>query len=134
MKQILNKTYGRNNFPMVAPQTMLDHHKPKHSTVWWRQFLQKIEIFGRIANYIRTRSSILDECLARSCSIYTDYEACNGLRGLPLHKNKQIVMLVLHPDSGLIKDTYQDLYHYSWWRAKDFDPLPLCIHATVSKG
>ena len=67
----------------------------------------------------------VDECTARACSLISDIDRCVGLLKLPTQKNRKVVAFTLRADSGLIKDTGK-WYHYSWWRAKGFDPLPFC--------
>jgi hypothetical protein len=67
------------------------------------------------------------ECIARSCSIFTELNRCADIRKLPLHKNKKVVELTLTPESGLIKNTGRHAYHYSWWKVKGFNPIPYCV-------
>ena len=63
------------------------------------------------------------ECVARSCSVLSDLEGCSLVIKLPTQRNKRIVQLTLPAQSGLVKKTGRNLYHYSWWRAGNFDPL-----------
>jgi hypothetical protein len=69
----------------------------------------------------------VSECIARSCSVLSDLEGCSQIIKLPTQKNKRIVQLVLPPQSGLIRKTGRNLYHYSWWRAGTFDPISASI-------
>ena len=74
-----------------------------------------------------TRIFNASECLACSCSIISDLQSCIRIAKLPTQKNKRIVKLALPPESGLIKQTGGHLTHFSWWRALDFNPIPLCV-------
>lgn len=70
-----------------------------------------------------------NECVARSCSVFSSLQDCNKIRKLPRHKEKRIVKLILTPKSGLIMQRGRNKYHYSWWRTKIFDPISNCIEA-----
>lgn len=72
-----------------------------------------------------------NECIARSCSVHSDLEACSQLVKLPTHKNKRIVQFPLSPQSGRIKKTGASLYHYSWWRASNFDPVSASVEVEL---
>lgn len=65
------------------------------------------------------------ECRARSVSVFSEIESCDNLRKLKLHSNKKIASIMLVSSSGKIQKSGQDKYHYSWWRALDFDPLAM---------
>jgi hypothetical protein len=71
------------------------------------------------------------ECMACSCSLSSTIDRCVELSKLPALQNKRIVELLLPPKSGLIKKTGVNADHFSWWRAKDFDPIPICIEVSV---
>jgi hypothetical protein len=70
----------------------------------------------------------IDECLVRSCSIFSDYAEGKKLLKLPRHRNKIIIRLSLTADSGLVLRTFERPGHYSWWRDRRF-PLANHIHA-----
>jgi hypothetical protein len=62
----------------------------------------------------------IDECLVRSCSIFSDYSEGRKLLKLPRHRNKIIIKLSLTADSGLVLRTFERPCHYSWWRDRRF--------------
>lgn len=63
----------------------------------------------------------VDECLARSLSVIDDLEICKNRLKLPRMKNfNSIYEVRLGVNDGLIKKTFPDPNHYSWWRAKSF--------------
>lgn len=68
------------------------------------------------------------ECIASAVSIFNSLDRCKDIKKLPLHKdnNELIIKITLPPDSGLIKKTGGH-HHFSWWRAKSFNPLPHCV-------
>lgn len=72
------------------------------------------------------------ECTARACSVVSDPVECAKLLKLPTQRNKKIVELKLLPESGVIKQTGQNKYHYSWWRTKNFDPKSYYTEVTVA--
>jgi hypothetical protein len=63
----------------------------------------------------------VDECQARSLSVYDDYNATLNVTKLPTFKKKTnfIVELNLRKGDGLIAKT-SGPNHYSWWRSRDF--------------
>jgi hypothetical protein len=69
----------------------------------------------------------IDECLVRSCSIFSDYSEGKKLLKLPRHRNKIVIRITLTADSGLILRTFERPNHYSWWRDRRF-PLVNHIH------
>lgn len=73
----------------------------------------------------------LGECIARSVSLLTSYEECNRIMKLPRYKNNNmtIACLVLEAESGVVLQTGTNRSHFSWWRAKEFDPIPCCRQA-----
>jgi hypothetical protein len=71
------------------------------------------------------------ECIARSCSLISTIERCAELLKLPTQQSKKIIKLILPPQSGLIKKTGGNVAHYSWWRAKNFNPIPACVEVAV---
>jgi hypothetical protein len=75
----------------------------------------------------------LGECVARSVSIFTSCEECSNIKKLPQFKNdnKIIIMINLPPESGVVLQTGVNRYHFSWWRTKDFNPIPYCQKAII---
>ena len=67
-----------------------------------------------------------NECVARSCSLLSNRASIIDLLKLPAHRSKTVVELTLPPHSGVVKKTSKNPDHYSWWRAKGFNPIPLC--------
>jgi hypothetical protein len=67
----------------------------------------------------------VDECQARSISLFNQLNNCLLLLKLPAHKHKKVIQLILSPRSGVIMQTGAKP-HYSWWRKKDFDPIAHC--------
>lgn len=68
----------------------------------------------------------LGECQVRSCSVFTDHSRCADLTKLPRHKDKMVVEFQLDRSSGVVLRTGTRQGHYSWWRSRNFDPIPLC--------
>lgn len=62
-------------------------------------------------------------CIQKSVSIFTDLNAIQRIAKFGTNKQKKLVSLLLPPGSGLIKQTFKDVSHYSWWRAASFDPV-----------
>lgn len=74
-----------------------------------------------------SRSFGQGECIASAVSLVDSLAGCGLVKKLPLYKNKRIVvMIVLPPESGLVKQTGTNQWHYSWWRRRGFDPIPRC--------
>lgn len=67
----------------------------------------------------------VDECQARSISLFNQLNNCLILLKLPAHKHKKAIELVLPPRSGAIMQTGLKP-HYSWWRKKNFNPIAHC--------
>jgi hypothetical protein len=67
-----------------------------------------------------------NECIARACSMMTSLEDCIALRKLPTHRHKQVVEVLLSGNNGVGKKTGSSSSHFSWWRTRDFNPLPCC--------
>ena len=64
----------------------------------------------------------VDECVARSLSIFDDQNAAEQLkRLLPAMRLKPIFQIDLVEKDGLIQQTSNDLHHFSWWRSTEFD-------------
>ena len=68
------------------------------------------------------------ECIARALSVFSDISSAYNLKKLPRHRNKDIVALKLNIDSGLLKRTGRDKFHYSWWVLKKTEPLKLVVN------
>lgn len=64
----------------------------------------------------------VDECTARSLSVLNDIETCQNRLKLPRMRKKfsSILEVKLSQNDGLIKKTFNDPFHYSWWRSKSF--------------
>jgi hypothetical protein len=62
----------------------------------------------------------INECIARSLSVFNDRAECEKIRKLPAHRDKYLVSLCLFPGCGLIKKTCGSKPHYSWWVLKSF--------------
>ena len=60
------------------------------------------------------KSFKVDECRARSCSLFSDLDACMQKLKLPTQKGKKIVMITLDPTSGVLAKT-GGKNHFSWW-------------------
>lgn len=65
----------------------------------------------------------VDECIARSLSVFNAKEKCLNLTKLPHFKGKgkTVARLDLQKDDGVILKTFKDPNHYSWWRTTNFD-------------
>lgn len=72
----------------------------------------------------------VSECRAKSISVFANAKDLEKVKMLQAHAGKAIVKIKLTPCAGLIKQTGNDLNHYSWWRFSTFDP----IQATVTVG
>ncbi len=70
------------------------------------------------------------ECIARSVSLLNSYDECLRIKKLATHKHKNeiIVGINLPQESGVIMPTFKSS-HFSWWRSKNFDPIPCCEKA-----
>lgn len=66
----------------------------------------------------------IDECIVRALSIFETAIACREILKLPLHKDQLLVKLLLPDVSGLVLRTKKK--HYSWWKRKSFNPIPMC--------
>jgi len=70
----------------------------------------------------------IDPCIAKSVSIYDSPNGIrNGYSRIPALRNKPgfIATLVLRPEDGMVKQTFNN-GHHSWWRSTEFD------HTTVT--
>lgn len=62
----------------------------------------------------------VNECRARSLSVFSEKSECENIKKLPAHRNKYIVSLRLFPECGVIKQTGRSKAHYSWWVLSSF--------------
>jgi hypothetical protein len=64
----------------------------------------------------------VNECIARSLSVFDDQEAAERIkRLLPAMRSKPIFQVDLTEKDGLIQQTGNDKHHFSWWRSTEFD-------------
>ncbi len=77
------------------------------------------------------RNISVGECELRSCSVWSELGHCRDVLKLPMHRTKMVVELTLFPESGLVKQTGSKRSHYSWWRARVFDPVANCVHISL---
>jgi hypothetical protein len=63
------------------------------------------------------------ECITGSLSVYNQLDACYNIYKLPRHRKrfKTIMEVSLNDSDGLIMQTFQNPYHYSWWRSNSFN-------------
>jgi len=68
-----------------------------------------------------------EECIVRAISIFISLECCVQILKLPKFRNKRfkVVSIILCSESGVILQT-RSKGHYSWWRAKNYYPVPDC--------
>jgi hypothetical protein len=62
----------------------------------------------------------VDECIARSISLFSDINDATRRLKLPKFRNAQIAGVTLEPKDGVMKKTFSDS-HYSWWRSTNFE-------------
>ncbi len=65
----------------------------------------------------------IDECTARSLSVFDNIEACQNKLKLPRIRKRfsAILEVNLEENDGLIKKTFIDPNHFSWWRSNNFN-------------
>lgn len=65
----------------------------------------------------------VDECVARSLSVFNEFNKCLNMAKLPMYKNKwkAVLEIELNQNDGLALKTFKDPNHYSWWRSSNFD-------------
>jgi hypothetical protein len=64
----------------------------------------------------------VDECVARSLSVFDTHDAAEHLRQLlPAMRSKPIFQLNLVEKDGLVQQTGKNIHHFSWWRSMDFN-------------
>lgn len=64
----------------------------------------------------------MSECIAKSVSLFTRIDRLIDLKKLPRHRDKLIAKVILYHKDGLIKQTFSDVNHHSWWRTTEFNP------------
>jgi hypothetical protein len=64
----------------------------------------------------------ISECINKSVSLFSRIENALELKKLPRHKDKLIARVILLNKDGLIKHTFSNPSHYSWWITRDFNP------------
>ena len=57
----------------------------------------------------------VNECRARSLSIFNSKKECENIKRLPAHKDKFLISMRLYPECGMIQKTGKSQAHYSWW-------------------
>lgn len=62
----------------------------------------------------------IDECVARSVSLFESLEEAKKRLRLPKFRNQKVVVIKLTPKDGVTKKTFGPS-HYSWWRSVEFD-------------
>jgi hypothetical protein len=62
----------------------------------------------------------VSECIARSISVWDDFEKCLNLLKLPRHKGKAAMKIEMTSGDGLVLQTFKP-NHYSWWRTQTFE-------------
>lgn len=65
-----------------------------------------------------------DNCIEKSVSVFDDLQVMiNSIFRLPFKrgKKKTIGLLKLTANDGLLKQTFANKNHHSWWRSKAFD-------------
>lgn len=70
----------------------------------------------------------IDECTARSVSLFNNLEAAKTMLKLPSLQGKKVLEITLPKESGVILQTGINKNHVSWWRVKGFIPAS---HALV---
>ena len=62
----------------------------------------------------------VDECIARSISLFYDLSDARKRLVIPKFKHAHIVEVNLEPKDGVMKKTFTGS-HFSWWRTTDFN-------------
>ncbi|KJU84907.1 hypothetical protein MBAV_002898 [Candidatus Magnetobacterium bavaricum] len=68
----------------------------------------------------------VDECQARSVSVWDEAEACKKIMAIPLNNHKRIAKLLLNKESGRLRQVGNKKQHFSWWIYSGFEPLTVC--------
>lgn len=108
----------------VAPQNNLFYRLVNNVPPFDRDFWSQRKLYP-------SKKFNTSECIAHACSVLSNLERCSQLVKLPTHKHKRILQLTLPPQSGHIKKTGKDLYHYSWWRVANFDPISASVEVPL---
>jgi len=61
-----------------------------------------------------------DECIARACSVYTDYRDLQMLWKIPKFRMKKMVAINIEEKDGVLLKTFYNS-HFSWWISKEFN-------------
>lgn len=64
----------------------------------------------------------VNECIARSLSVFNNASKCLNMTKLPPYKKrfKAVLEITLEKEDGLVLKTFKDPNHYSWWRTTNF--------------
>ncbi|SDP94808.1 hypothetical protein SAMN05428975_4000 [Mucilaginibacter sp. OK268] len=65
-----------------------------------------------------------DACIAKSVSVFDDLDGLiNAIFRLPFNrgKKKHIGTFTLNGHDGVLKQTFDNINHHSWWRSNTFD-------------
>lgn len=73
-----------------------------------------------------------DDCIGKSVSIYDDLDGMiNGFFKIQAGKKKsrsiKIGELRLQEKDGVLKQTFDNKNHHSWWRSQHFDPTQVIV-------
>lgn len=66
------------------------------------------------------KGSDINECVARTISLFSDRKEAERRLKLPKIRNASIALVELEPKDGMIKKTF-GIAHDSWWRTIEFD-------------
>ena len=103
----------------VSLYRLVGNIPPQHEDFWSQRRLFPQKRFN------------VSECVVKACSLIATVEHCSALTKLPAQQGKKVIKIVLPPHSGLIKQTGRNEHHFSWWWAKNFDPIPACTEVDV---
>ena len=122
----MSKNDWAEDLPAGCPPA--DAERPKGKTYYRIIEAQSptIQDFDSHRKKYPTKKFSVDECTARSASLFSDKQAAFDKTKIGNFQGKKIVELSLSADSGCLKKTFKDPHHWSWWRAANFDPLPNC--------
>ena len=76
-----------------------------------------------------TKAFQVDECRARSVSVFASKVKADAMRKKPSFKNRDTVIarVTIYPKDGLVLQTGLQKEHYSWWRTTAYDILEATI-------
>ena len=108
-----------------------DAFLPDGSKVYYRKLKANSELNDSFIAppYNEERALEADACIQKSLSVFDNLESLiNAVFRTPAGKRKvkQIAVLQLLPDHGVIKKTFGP-NHHSWWRSHDFDVSAVTI-------